>query len=353
MSFDFNTLTFDDADNVSSNAMAFGDDLPVVNELVELLGDYATGIHVFYGMQTEMRQALISDPEKLLRYTKEQLEGKNVRGHYIVDITKVTHCPYDRVCIGYGTSGINLQVILEYKYRVIQKGIALAVKASVDHVEKFSTYGDDIPIYGETNKEIAGFMVVKNRTLGAKKLLQLAAGEYTRKGLVFPAVIYSFEMKAYDKNVTVITQPLLPTKPLAFRLLDDPKPDTWDYLMAKIGMLCGAAGDPASGKPGITSERCDYPEKLQQLLAIYTQTDLGEFGLQKGDEFFFDTVGASFGEIPEDSKEKAVGIDWDTLAELVHSSYVSIFNLWNHYRNDKAFTKDKYLVEFSKAKMNF
>ena len=350
MSFDFNTLTFDED---VANSSPFGDitgsngsnGSAGVTDLVELLGDYATGIHVFYGMQTEMRNALISDPEKLLRYTKEQLEGKNIRGHYIVDITKVTHCPYDRVYIGYGTSGINLQLILEYKYRVIQKGIAIAVKASVDHVEKFSTYGDDIPIYGETNKEISGFMVIKNRTPGARKLLQLASNEYTRKGLVFPAVIYSFEMKAHDRNVTVVTQPLLPTKPLAFHLLDDPKPETWDYLMAKIGLLCG---NPAEG-----NDRCDYPDKLQQLLAIYTQTDLGEFGLQKGDEFLFDTIGASFGEIPEGSPITTVGIDWDTLVELVHSSYVSIFNLWNHYRNDKAFAKDKYLVEFSKAKMNF
>lgn len=328
MSFDFNTLQFDDKSDTE-----FGETEPV-KELVELLGEYNTGIHTFYNMQTEMRQALISDSERLLRYTKEQLEGRNIRGHYIVEVTKVTRCPYDKVHIGYGTSGINLQVIIEYKYRVIQKGIAFAVKASVDHFEKFSTYGDDIPIYCETNPEIAGFMVVKNRTLGAKKLLQIAQNDYTRKGLTFPSVIYSFEMKARDKNVTIIAQPLLPTKPLAFRLIDDPKPSTLDYLNAKVDLIGG------------------LPEKFQQMLALYTHTNISDFGLERHKEFFFDTIGASFSYIT-DSKTETVDIDWDTLMELVHSSYVSLFNLWNHYRNDPDFKKDKYLSEFSKAKMNF
>ena len=348
MSFDFNTIQFNDTDETE-----FGQ-IEDSSQLVELLGEYQTGIYTFHGMQTEFRKALVNDPEAMLQYCKEQLEGRNIHGHYIVDLTKVTQCKHNQVILGHGTSGINLQLILEYKYRLFQKNAVFIVKASVDHIDKIASYGDDIPVYGEHHKELSGFMTVKNKTVQAKKLLNLLSTEYVKKGMAFPVEIYSFEMKANSRDIIAVVQPVLPKKPLAFHLVDNPPSDGrgWTDLQNKIDV---------EAAPGTDFRKT--LSKVQGLMALYQDIDLVEFDLKRGDGFLYDTIGASFGELPgagtgagdgldglNDSSGdiKTVGINWETLVELVYSSYASLFNLTTHFSN--VGLKDKYLVEFAKAK---
>lgn len=333
MSFDFNNLQFEDQDDDSLG------DIQDSKHLIELFGEYQTGIYTFYNMQTEFRRALVNNPDAMLQYCKEQLEGRNIHGHYIADLTKVTRCKHNQVILGHGISGINLQLILEYKYRLFQKNAVFIVKASANHIEKIASYGDDVPIYGEHQKELSGFMTIKNKTQGAKKLLDLLSREYVKKGLAFPVEIYSFEMRANSKDVIAVVQPLLPKKPLAFHLVDNPPRDLsgWTHLQNKIDVLAPPDGDFRQTLTGV-----------QRLLALFHDTNLEEFCLKKGDKFLFDTIGASFGELEDSAEVITTGINWDTLIELVHSSYASIFNMTNHFAETGL--KDKYLVEFAKSK---
>ena len=327
MSFDFNNLQFEDAIDGDNNLFHVDD----VNTAVELLGEYDTCIYTFYGMQTEFRKTLVRDEDKLLRYVKEQLEGKNIKGHYVINVLSVKRCPYDRVTTHYNNSGINLQLVLHYQYRLVEKGILHVVKGSVDHIDKIFSYGDDIPVYGEIHTEFSGFLNVKDKRPGSKKLLQLLSTEYIKKGLPFPVVLNSFEMHNNAKSYVGVTTPLVPQNPEMFVLVDAPVPEIFAYLSEKVDSIGG------------------IPKELQRLLSTFDSVD--PKSLEKEIPFFFDSLGGSFSEIKKDEDiALAMPITFEVFVERLYSCYSSLFNLWSYYKNIE-YKKDKYLLEFAKAKV--
>lgn len=330
MSFDFNNLHFEDAVEGEEKLFHVDD----ANTAVELLGEYDTCIYTFYGMQTEFRKALVKDEAKLLRYVKEQLEGKNIKGHYVINVLSVTRCPYDRVTTHYNTSGINLQLVLHYQYRLVEKGILHVVKGSVDHIDKIFSYGDDIPVYGEVHTEFSGFLNVKDKRPGSKKLLGLLATEYIKKGLPFPVVLNSFEMHNNAKSYIGVTTPLVPQDPEMFVLVDSPVSEVFSYLNEKVDSIGG------------------IPKELQHLLATFGSVNPADPKvITKGVPFYFDSLGGSFSLIKKETDvDLAMPITFEAFVERVYSCYASLFNLWSYYKNVD-YKKDKYLLEFARAKV--